>query len=194
MKKYQIIYADPPWEVNFQSPLGQGRKYQYSTMKLADIKKLPIRELADTNCGLFLWTTHTYLQEALNLMKIWGFKFHILITWDKGSGLTVCGFHRRTELCLYGYRGNMNLKNHKEGQAISSMFKATSSLTLIPVQYRTSRIALSLAPSQVFTGGVSRSFLTSSYSKNFGSFFSCFGVLITATGLEVIIFLLFRNL
>ncbi len=123
MKKYQIIYADPPWEVNFQSPLGQGRKYQYSTMKLADIKKLPIRELADTNCGLFLWTTHTYLQEALNLMKIWGFKFHILITWDKGSGLTVCGFHRRTELCLYGYRGNMNLKNHKEGQAISSMFK-----------------------------------------------------------------------
>ena len=123
MKKYQTIYADPPWEVDFQSVLGRGRKEQYSTMKIEDIKKLPIKKIADNNCGLWLWTTHTYLPTALDLIKLWGFKFHILITWDKGSGLTVCGFHRRTELCLYSYRGNINLYNKKDGQAIPSIFK-----------------------------------------------------------------------
>ena len=122
-KKYQTIYADPPWDVNFESVLGQGRKKQYSTMKTENIKNLPINNIADSDCGLWLWTTHTYLPTSLELIKHWGFKFHILITWDKGSGLTVCGFHRRTEFCLYSYKGKMNVKNKETGQSIQTVFR-----------------------------------------------------------------------
>ena len=59
LKKYQIIYADPPWQYKVYSKKGQGRSAEshYPTMALEDIKRLPVRQLASSDCALFLWTT-----------------------------------------------------------------------------------------------------------------------------------------
>lgn len=88
MKKYQIIYADPPWSYKVWSEdkkVAQGTaKHHYQTMSIQDICNLPINKIADENCKLFLWATPPCLQEALQVMKAWGFEYKtIVFCWVK---------------------------------------------------------------------------------------------------------------
>ena len=48
MKKYSIIYADPPWRYKVYSKKGLGRSAEshYPTMELEDIRALPVGTLA----------------------------------------------------------------------------------------------------------------------------------------------------
>lgn len=48
--KYQIIYADPPWKYADRKCNG-ACEFHYNSMKLEDIKKLPVNKLADKDCG-----------------------------------------------------------------------------------------------------------------------------------------------
>ena len=45
-KKYNIIYADPPWRYADRKCNG-ACEFHYETMKLEDIKNLPVKEIAD---------------------------------------------------------------------------------------------------------------------------------------------------
>jgi len=113
MKKYQIIYADPPWPV--RKIIRKVRPNQvamdYPTMEMYDIKKLggKIAPYYADNCVLFLWTTHGFLYKAFEVMTRWGFKYQRTITWDKQNGMCLFGFHHRTEFCLFGYRGKIEM-------------------------------------------------------------------------------------
>ena len=75
MKKYSIIYADPPWAYRTYSKKGQGRSAEshYPTMCIEDIKALPVGELAAKDCALFLWITFPCLCEALEVLTARGF-------------------------------------------------------------------------------------------------------------------------
>ena len=127
MKKYQIIYADPPWKIQNASKIWykcySPIEYKYPTMDLEQIKKLPIAQLTDTNCGLFLWTTHTFLEKAFEVLKSWGFNYHCCITWYKKCGFSVWGFHRNTEFCLYAYKGKINI--NQKGKFIPTFIMET---------------------------------------------------------------------
>lgn len=60
MKKYKIIYADPPW--SYSDTRGGGAGYggiSYPTMTQKEIELLPVNNLADQDCMLFLWATIT---------------------------------------------------------------------------------------------------------------------------------------
>ena len=88
-QKYNIIYADPPWRYEQRSIQG-GAEQHYPTMTLDDICKLPVAELADKDCALFLWTTFPKLKEAFQVMdanrtvrRIRGFT-----GWGSGRGRT----------------------------------------------------------------------------------------------------------
>lgn len=105
MKKYQIIYADPPWPITIISRKVRPKQLDmpYKRMKLEDIKQLPVQTLVDpTGCHLFLWTTHKYLPKAFEVMDSWGFNYHCCLTWDKTYGFTPFSFMWSTEFCLYG--------------------------------------------------------------------------------------------
>jgi len=80
MKKYNIIYADPPWKYNDKGCRGNATNH-YPTMKNEDICNLPIEDLADDNCVLFLWVTAPKLPEGLQVMESWGFKYKTCIIW-----------------------------------------------------------------------------------------------------------------
>lgn len=88
MKKYQIIYADPPWSYNDKlgtnsAKMGGYDKY-YKGMSLIDICNLPINDITDKNCILFLWITMPKLPEAFKVIKSWGFKHKTTaFTWVK---------------------------------------------------------------------------------------------------------------
>jgi len=113
-KKYNIIYADPPWEyvkLNFYQKKGVNNKV-YDRMKIEDIKQLKIGEIAEDNSLLFLWVTNPMLKKGLEVMQSWGFEFTtIAFVWVKTykSGKEITGMGRYTrscvELCLLGKRG-----------------------------------------------------------------------------------------
>ena len=77
MKKYSVIYADPPWRYRVYSKKGLGRSAEshYPTMSLEDIKALPIGELAAKDCALFMWITFPCMQEAFQVLEAWGFEY-----------------------------------------------------------------------------------------------------------------------
>lgn len=122
MKKYQIIYADPPWSYNDKmSGHSFSLDHEYQTQDIEWIKKLPIKDIADENCILFLWAVSPQLQEAMDVIKAWGFKYKTLgFCWVKeyrDGGLFVKNLGRYTmggvELCLLATRGHpqRQLKN-----------------------------------------------------------------------------------
>lgn len=118
-KKYQLIYADPPWRYDFSRSENREIENQYSTMALDDICTLAIP--ADDNAILFLWATAPKLCEALKVMAAWGFKYKTHAIWDKeiiGMGYWFRGQH---ELLLVGVRGDMHPPDPSE--RMSSIWK-----------------------------------------------------------------------
>ena len=113
-KKYKTIYADPPWEVMRGCDWGSGGKSNplpYPTMPLDEIQQLPVKELADNNCHLYLWTINKYIRESYSIAEQWGFKVSCMITWCKpphGIGLGGA-FVQTTEHLLFCRRGSLKV-------------------------------------------------------------------------------------
>lgn len=119
MKKYQIIYADPPWHFGDRvRSKGMGGYFysledkHYKTMKTEEICNLPIKELASEQSILFLWTTDAHIPDALKVIDGWGFKYKtVAFHWLKKekSGKNVCFMSKWTmkssEICLLATRG-----------------------------------------------------------------------------------------
>lgn len=114
MKKYQIIYADPPWSYNDKmSGHSFSLDHEYETQDIEWIKSLRVNDIADKNCVLFLWATNPLLLEAFEVIKAWGFKYKTVgFCWVKEhreGGLFVKNLGRHTmggmELCLLATKG-----------------------------------------------------------------------------------------
>lgn len=130
MKKYQIIYADPPWTYEKTGGTKNSRgmaKQFYSTMSLEDICNLPIAEIADENCALFLWSTWPKLPEALRVIESWGFEYFGLgFEWIKktknGKDFFGMGYWTRanSEPCLMAFKGKLKPQVHNLRQIVES--------------------------------------------------------------------------
>ena len=124
-KKYRIIYADPPW--SFSSK--ELQKYNgvrftsmdkhYPTQSKDWIKNLPVKDIAEDESALFLWTTDAHIKEAIETIESWGFKYvTVAFVWEKKTktGKTVANLGAWTmknyEICLLGTKGAM-LKHKK---------------------------------------------------------------------------------
>jgi site-specific DNA-methyltransferase (adenine-specific) len=130
MKKYKIIYADPPWAYKDKRDkhprLCGGASAHYDTMSIADIKALPIQNIAAEDCMLFLWATFPNLQEALDLIKAWGFKYKTLgFSWIKtnsknGKPFFGIGYYTKSncEVCLIGVKGKPIKKSNKVSSVV----------------------------------------------------------------------------
>ncbi len=83
--KYSAILADPPWSYKMWSEAGHGKSPEahYQTMALPEIARLPVGQLAGPDCYLFLWSTWPHLQEAMWVMKQWGFEYITGGNWTK---------------------------------------------------------------------------------------------------------------
>lgn len=74
-KRYNIIYADPPWSYNNKGSETGKRgmaAYHYNTMEEIEISNLPIKNICKEHSILFLWATFPNMQKALNVMKKMG--------------------------------------------------------------------------------------------------------------------------
>ena len=64
-KKYQIIYADPPWDVLAGPPWSSNGKSQpldYPTMTIDEIKDVPVKEISADDSHLYLWIINKYIK------------------------------------------------------------------------------------------------------------------------------------
>ena len=125
-KKYNIIYADPPWK--YKESWGNGQ-VNYKTLTTEDIKNLPVKEITEDQAHLYLWVTNPFINEGLQICKSWGFEYKTLITWIKtykdGTPEMGMGYYFRgcTEHIIFGVKGKMKIKN----KITRNMFYAVNS-------------------------------------------------------------------
>jgi len=127
-KKYNIIYADPPWQYGSKELYGdkingykngQRKRFAsleriYNTMTIEEIKALPIKSVLEKDCACFMWVTDSHLKQGIEVMESWGFKYKtIAFVWLKryNTGTLVLNFApwtlKSTEICLLGIKGRM---------------------------------------------------------------------------------------
>ena len=109
MKKYQIIYADPPWHWKTYSDKGRKKEADnhYPVMETKDIKNLSVGEIAKENCILFLWTVDSHLKTALSVGENWGFVYKTVgFVWDKQNFGMGYWTRKGAEICLLFTKGH----------------------------------------------------------------------------------------
>lgn len=129
--KYKIIYADPPWTYKVWTAKGghKSASAHYNTMSKEEIKDLPVCNIADEDCALFLWVTYPNLPEAFDVMRVWGFKYKtVAFTWiktNKGNGKPFVGLgywtRANAEICLLATKGKPKRVNKSVSQVIMSL-------------------------------------------------------------------------
>ena len=130
-KKYNIIYADPPWSyyndmsVNVDCTTVRGmRRPPYPVLSSKDIMKFPVQEIAEDNAILFIWTTDYHLRKCMDVIEAWGFTYKTIgFVWAKknkqGKQCSMMGAYTKKsgcEICLIATRGkhaHKYVKNHK---------------------------------------------------------------------------------
>lgn len=126
-KRYQVIYADPPWSYDNKKIGNKGGSLaQYDVMDLDDICVMNIP--SDKNSILFLWATVPLLPYAFKVMDAWGFKYKTMITWIK-MGTLGMGFWYRggCEHLLFGVKGNIKAFKTKHKNFIGTYNKGKHS-------------------------------------------------------------------
>ena len=113
-KKYNIIYADPPWSYKDKALAGKrGAGCKYPVMNTTDICKFPIQQITAKDAVLFMWVTMPKLNECFDLIKAWGFEYKtcafVWVKKNKKSDSLFWGMGHWTranaEICLIATKG-----------------------------------------------------------------------------------------
>lgn len=125
MKKYNVIYVDPPWKIKAGRPLkgykmengkqlfiptsNKSRDTDYPSMTIEDIKNLNVPEVTADDAHLYMWVTNSHLPFAFEIIKEWGFEYSTTIVWAKnrmGGGLGGT-FKITTEYLIFAKKGKL---------------------------------------------------------------------------------------
>ncbi|MCL1946131.1 MAG: MT-A70 family methyltransferase [Chitinivibrionia bacterium] len=124
-KKYDIIYADPPWDyggkmqfdrsarkdvnVDWQNNIFiSAANFKYPTLKISELKKIPVYEITKDDSLLFMWVTNPHLAQGIELGQAWGFEYKtVAFIWDKMSHNPGQYTMSYCELCLVFKKGRI---------------------------------------------------------------------------------------
>lgn len=124
-EKYQIIYADPPWDyggkmqfdkssikkenVNWERDIFiSAANFKYPTVKTKELMKFPIPDICADDCLLFMWATNPHLAQAIQLGQAWGFEYKtVAFVWDKMNHNPGQYTLSNCELCLVFKKGKI---------------------------------------------------------------------------------------
>lgn len=124
-KKYDIIYADPPWDYGGKMQYDKSSKkdlnkgfeknifissasFKYPTVKLKDLKKLDVNSIANEDSLLFMWTTGPQMNNSIELGSAWGFEYKtVAFVWDKMVHNPGQYTLSQTEFCLVFKKGRI---------------------------------------------------------------------------------------
>lgn len=124
-RKFDIIYADPPWHYNGKLQFDRSSTtadkidlsknifissaaFKYPTLKTTELMKIPVRDIAKDDCLLFMWTSNPHLAQAIELGKAWGFEYKTVpFVWDKMKHNPGQYTLSNCEMCLLFKRGRI---------------------------------------------------------------------------------------
>lgn len=124
-KKFDIIYADPPWHYNGKMQFDKtstsvdridltrkifisSAAFKYPTLETEELMKIPVCKIAKDDCLLFMWTTNPHLAQAIELGRAWGFEYKtVAFIWDKMNHNPGQYTLSNCELCLVFKRGRI---------------------------------------------------------------------------------------
>lgn len=135
-KKYNIIYADPPWEYKQTGSKTNSRgtaKQHYNTMTTDEICRLPIREIKTEDAICFMWATFPNIDQALCVMKAWGFKYKtaafVWVKKNKKSNTNFWGMGAYTranaEVCLIGISKKTKAKQCVKSNSVHQIIESS---------------------------------------------------------------------
>lgn len=114
--RYSVIYCDPPWSFDVWSGAGTDRSAEnhYPTMTLEQMQAMDVGSIADVDCVLLMWAVMPQLQEALDLIRAWGFEYKtVAFNWVKTNKkndkpFMGMGYWTRanSEICLLAVKGS----------------------------------------------------------------------------------------
>jgi len=144
MGKYEIIYADPPWQFSNKKTGGSmksGAASHYMTTGIGDLMKIDVNSIAHDNCTLIMWYVGSMPQEAIDLVKSWGFTIKNMngFVWNKltskGNPFFGMGFRTRagSESAIIAIKGKPAVSSH--GVRAVHSFKV-SKHSKKPVEFR----------------------------------------------------------
>jgi N6-adenosine-specific RNA methylase IME4 len=82
-KPFRVLCADPPWGFGDKLPgPARGALKHYATMKTEDICAVPLPPMAADSL-LFLWRVGAMQEEALRVMRAWGYVPKSEVVWVK---------------------------------------------------------------------------------------------------------------
>lgn len=122
--KFRVIYADPPWKYGDErtgsitaiggddSRSDSSAADKYPTMPTSAICQFTdengrhVSDLAHKDAVLFMWATFPLLEDALEVIRAWRFKYKTAFVWDKERS-NVGNYHdARAELLMIATRGS----------------------------------------------------------------------------------------
>ena len=72
-KKYDVIYADPPWAYDSTQKMHSQVGEVYNTMKLRAMQSLPIQFICHPWTLMFMWTTGPKMNTKFSTVWVTGF-------------------------------------------------------------------------------------------------------------------------
>ena len=111
---YATILADPPWRTNQQGRYGAER--HYDTMTLEDIKAMgeALAPYVADNAHLYLWIPNGIVDEGLEVMEAWGFRYITSFVWIKPVMGLGQYFRTAHETVLFGVKGRLPFEFHSQ--------------------------------------------------------------------------------
>lgn len=87
-KKYNIIYADPPWQFENKRTGGSmtsSAASQYTVTSTVDLMCMDVESLAADDCVLIMWYVGSMPKDAILLAEAWGFEVKNIngFVWNK---------------------------------------------------------------------------------------------------------------
>jgi N6-adenosine-specific RNA methylase IME4 len=142
---FRTVLSDPPWPYDSTRAAvgnaGRGAQYgraativqadvlaHYAVMSVEEIKALPVKSHVEDNAHLYLWTTNSFMVEAHEVARDWGFEPKTIITWVKTykdnptrpSMKTGYWYRSATEHILFAVRGSLPLRGPAAPTAVLS--------------------------------------------------------------------------
>lgn len=111
-KKYDLIYADPPWPYYGDPNKNAAAGKHYRLMTVDEICQFRVRELMKDKAGLLIWVTSSKMDLAIDVIRSWNLYYRgVAYVWVKttkdgkvihGQGINPTYTKPTTEYVLLG--------------------------------------------------------------------------------------------
>lgn len=118
---YRTLYADPPWLERGAGKIKRGADRHYPLMPTSAIKALPVEQWTSEDAHLYLWVTNNFLEDGLEVIRAWGFRYISCVTWMKDRPGLGQYFRGITEHCLFAVRGRLPYALSEDGGRLQGM-------------------------------------------------------------------------